>query len=147
RFAPVWLKATCAAFGALGVVSLWSLAIRGSKRTGADIVEIGDVRDEGESTATFLASYLLPFLTIQEPTASDIVAYVLFLAIAAIVYVRSDTAQVNPTLYLFGYRGIWLRTTGGWSGFALVKRMPQKGGRLRKVNLAGHVLIEVPGDR
>jgi hypothetical protein len=39
-----------------------------------------------ERRAGYLASYLLPFLTVAEPSWRDLVAYGLFLAVTATVY-------------------------------------------------------------
>jgi len=68
---------------------------------------------------------------------------VFFLAVAAAVYVQSDMSEINPTLYLFGRKVVWVRSTGGWEGFVIVTNRPVVGQTLRKVNLSSDVLIEV----
>ncbi len=76
---------------------MWSRKPK-SDEDGGDFVEISEVKDEGGLASGFLASYLLPFLTIPEPSVPDIIAYGLFLLVAATIYVRSEMAQVNPTM-------------------------------------------------
>ncbi len=60
--------------------------------------------DGGADVSGYLAAYLLPFLTVAEPSASDLAAYVIFVVVAGLVYVRSGLMQVNPTIYLFKYK-------------------------------------------
>jgi hypothetical protein len=60
--------------------------------------------DGGADVSGYLAAYLLPFLTVAEPSASDLAAYVIFMVVAGLVYVRSGLMQVNPTIYLFKYK-------------------------------------------
>lgn len=144
RFRVEWLRIVCDLLCVCGVVTLWFLVIRAPRRISADFVEVAEVQDEGGLASGFLASYLLPFLTIPEPTVPDIVAYVVFFVVAAIIYVRSDMAQVNPTLYLFGYLVVSIRTTGDLRCFAIVRRRPSAGDRIRKVNLSSTVFVEVP---
>lgn|SRR5262245_35729066 len=144
RFRLEWLRIACDLLSVFGVVTLWFLVIRAPRRISADFVEVAEVQDEGGLAAGFLASYLLPFLTVPEPSLPDIVAYVVFLVVAAIVYVRSDMAQVNPTLYLFGYLVVSIRTTGDLRSFAIVRRRPVPGDRIRKVSLSSTVFVEVP---
>jgi hypothetical protein len=144
RFRVEWLRIACALLSVFGVVTLWFLVIRAPRRISADFVEVAEVQDEGGLAAGFLASYLLPFLTVPEPSLPDIFAYLVFLVVAAIVYVRSDMAQVNPTLYLFGYLVVSIRTTGDLRSFAIVRRRPLPGDRIRKVSLSNTVFVEVP---
>jgi len=144
RFRVEWLRISCVLLSVCGVATLWFLVIRAPRRISADFVEVAAVQDEGGLASGFLASYLLPFLTAPEPGIPDTLAYVVFLIVAGIVYVRSDMAQVNPTLYLFGYLVVSIRTTGGLHSFAIVRRRPSAGDTIRKVNLSGTVFVEVP---
>lgn len=143
RFHPRWLVVSCLLLGIGGLLSL-SLLFRAAERVAADYAEIEGVRDEGAAVAAFLATYLLPFLTVSAPSVRDVIAYSLFLGLTAVITVRSQTAQINPTLYLVGYRAVSIRTTGGWTGWAIVLRSVKPGDRIRKVNLSDEVLVQVP---
>jgi hypothetical protein len=52
----------------------------------------------------YLAAYLLPFLTVPEPSATDLVTYAIFVFVAGLIYVRSGLMQINPTVYLLNRR-------------------------------------------
>jgi hypothetical protein len=56
--------------------------------------------DAGTDVSGYLAAYLLPFLTVADPSTTDLVAYAIFVAVAGLVYVRSGLMQINPTVYL-----------------------------------------------
>ena len=75
RFGPWWLVAGCAALAAVGF--LGGVAVlrrfRRVSRTGWPLTA---VEDRGTEVAGYLASYLLPFLTVSEPSPRDLVAYV-----------------------------------------------------------------------
>jgi hypothetical protein len=56
--------------------------------------------DAGADVSGYIAAYLLPFLTVADPGATDLAAYAIFFGVAGLVYVRSGLMQVNPTVYL-----------------------------------------------
>jgi hypothetical protein len=94
---------------AFGALALWSFAdgwrlVRGSQRRGAITMRFAEVRDEGGAAGGYLATYLLPLLAVTPQGPGDWAAYALYGAVAAVVFVRTDLALVNPTLYLFGWR-------------------------------------------
>lgn len=62
------------------------------------------VRGEGSQVAGYLASYILPLLVVADPSWRDLAAYGGFLAVFCVVSVRAHLLEVNPLLYLYGYR-------------------------------------------
>lgn len=78
--------------------------LRGAERRASTTVEVVEIRDRGAEVAGYLATYLLPFVVVTAPTARDFIAYGVYFLVAAIVYVRSDMIQVNPTFYAVGRR-------------------------------------------
>ena len=52
----------------------------------------------------YLATYLLPLLAVTPRGFGDWAAYMMYGAVAAVVFVRTDLALVNPTLYVLGWR-------------------------------------------
>jgi hypothetical protein len=62
------------------------------------------VEDRGVDVAGYLATYLVPFLTVSKPTGRDVIAYACFLALVGVVYVRSTLIGVNPLMYLICFR-------------------------------------------
>lgn len=103
RFRPWQLWVPCAVLALSGAVLLAGL-LRSRRRVVANPRSFVNVRDEGQQVAGYLAAYILPLLVVAQPTARDAAAYGGFLVVFALVFVRSDLLQVNPLLYLFGYR-------------------------------------------
>jgi hypothetical protein len=60
--------------------------------------------DAGAEVSGYLAAYLLPFLTVAEPSPIDLVTYGIFVLVAGLIYVRSGLMQINPTVYLLNRR-------------------------------------------
>lgn len=60
------------------------------------------VGDAGAEVGGYLAAYLLPFLTVNEPDGQDVAAYAIFIAVVAVVWMRSGMVHINPTLYILG---------------------------------------------
>jgi hypothetical protein len=88
--------------GAWGFIDGWRL-IQGSGRRSRRITTAQEVSDQGGAVSGYLATYLLPFLGNLPQNAGDWIAYALYFLVALTVYIRSDLALVNPTLYLLGF--------------------------------------------
>lgn len=78
--------------------------IRGSGRTGSRSLFFREINDQGGNAAGYLATYLLPFIGFVPTDWGDWAAYVLYLVVAAIVFIRTDLTFVNPTLYIMNHR-------------------------------------------
>jgi len=101
----------------LALIGLWSTysLLRSAKIQGTeDRLTVIQASDAGPDVAGYVATYLLPFLTTSEPGTLDLFAYVLFTLVVALIYIRSNMIQINPTLYLLAYRvtRVTVRTTG-----------------------------------
>lgn len=106
RFAAQDSWKLAAGFGLVGVVGLVDgfRLVRGARQLSKRTTQITDVSSQGGAVAAYLATYLLPFLGNLPSSWGDWVAYGLYFLTAALVYVRSDLAVVNPTLYALGYQ-------------------------------------------
>lgn len=103
------------------------------------------VEDRGPDVAGYLAAYLLPFVTGSDPSGLDLAAYGLFLFVAGVIYVQSEMIQINPTLYLLGYKVVAVQTESGWSVHLITKSRPTPGDKVHAVRLSTGVLVEVRG--
>jgi hypothetical protein len=103
RFHPPALRIICFAVAAVaaGIVAVLLYRRRAERPTDTQLT-VG--ADAGADVSGYLASYLLPFLTVSSPSATDLAAYVVFLLVAGLIYVRSGLMQINPTVYLLGWR-------------------------------------------
>lgn len=105
RFEESWLRTTCVALAVIGMVGLMTLMRLHREpldQQGEHILT--EVRGAGEGASSYLAGYLLPFVTIGNPSPTDLVAYAGFFVVAYVVTTRTGIIQVNPTLFLLGYR-------------------------------------------
>ena len=146
RFHDSKLEVACALIATLGAASLL-LLLRAVGRIQPDPHRIETVADRGAEVAGYLTTYLLPFLTVTEPSARDIAAYVLFLAVVGIVYVQSDMVQINPLLYLFGYRVFAVTTRDGWSGILISRSQPRPGRAVLASRLQNTLALERTSER
>lgn len=98
-----WVSALLALGTVWSFVDAWRL-VRGAQRKAAIRMRFAEIRDEGSAAAGYLATYLVPLLA-EAPSRPGVwLAYALYLGMAVILFVRTDLALVNPTLYVFGWR-------------------------------------------
>jgi hypothetical protein len=141
RFEPPWLWVLCAVLAMLGVAALW-LLLRLDARAEPGPYVMASVRDDGSEAASYLASYLLPFLTVGMPSVRDVVAYAGFLVIASVIYARSSMIQANPLLYLLGYKVLSVTDSRGVHAYVITKRVVQGGGRVLATRFRDDVLVD-----
>jgi hypothetical protein len=98
--------------------------------------------DAGAAAAAYLASYLLPFLIIPTPTARDVIAYVGFFVVAAAIHLRSAVVQVNPLLYLLGYRVLSVTDEQGLTAYMITRHAVSTGTPILATRLRDDVLID-----
>jgi uncharacterized membrane protein YqaE (UPF0057 family) len=118
RFRDPWLEAACGVLFLVGLGGGLAVVLRYRAVSGQSW-KATRVEDRGYEVAGYLASYLLPFVTVPQPGWRDLVGYAIFLAVAAAVYIRSGMLQVNPTLYLLGWRVFAVNLGPHWTGYAL----------------------------
>ncbi|MGR6914360.1 hypothetical protein ACU635_08910 [[Actinomadura] parvosata] len=104
-------------------------------------MEIKSIEDQGGAVSGYLATYLLPFLTELPQGWGDALAYAFYFATALAIYVQSDLAVVNPTLYLLGWRLHKVSLNG--ENTILISRLPVKVGDKVQVVHALSVHIDV----
>ena len=141
RFEQRWLWISCTVLAVLGVVSL-RLLLRLDARSAPGPHTLASVRDAGVEAAGYLATYLLPFLTVATPTVRDVLAYVGFLLVAAVINLRSAVAQVNPLLYLLGYRVLSVTDDHGLHAYMITRHPRAAGDRVLATRFRDDVLVD-----
>lgn len=141
RFTELRLRLACGALALGGALTLW-LAMRAARKISPAPHQIVAVADQGPGVAGYLVAYLLPLLTVPEPRSEDLVAYGLFLLVVGVIYVRSEMVQINPLLYVFGYRVSSVRTQDGWVGFLVSRHPPAVGDRRLASRLQNTLAVE-----
>lgn len=124
RFTPRYLWIACLIIGVYGILDMAWIVYITSRGTGPDPIRIATVRDAGAEISGYLATYLLPFLTVSTPTVRDVLAYIGFLFIVGLLYVRSEMTQINPTLYMLGRKVVHISTDSDWDGYLIVASSP-----------------------
>ncbi|NIZ93500.1 hypothetical protein [Kineococcus rubinsiae] len=109
---------------------LW-IALRQQRHSGDWPVTLTEVRGQGAAVSGYLATYLLPFLSTAPESLGAWGAYAVFFLVAMIVYIRSDLAMVNPTLYLLGYR--LSEASDGSRTVLVISRAPLRAGESVRV--------------
>jgi hypothetical protein len=109
-------------------------------------ITVKSSEDTGGEVSGYLASYLLPFVTVPTPGWRDLLGYALFLLVGLVIYVRSNLVRVNPTLYLLGYRVLAVRYGESKQQYLLTRVGPRDGETVSVVDAAG-VLLDTGGTR
>ncbi|MEU8082240.1 hypothetical protein AB0B57_01190 [Micromonospora sp. NPDC049101] len=140
RFDQLWLRLACIGLSVFGMFAFWLIfKLDAGKSPGA--YHVSSVGDAGSQAAGYLASYLLPFLTVSIPTPKDLAAYVLFLLVVAAVYIRTNLMQINPVLYLFGWQVFEVQDSQTFRGFVISRRRVIVGDDLLATRFGDNVLI------
>jgi hypothetical protein len=144
RFDGLTLRIVCAALFVVGVLDTLHITRRSRKGVVPYEITVTSSEDTGGEVSGYLASYLLPFVTIPMPGWRDLLGYALFLIVGLIIYVRSNMVRVNPTLYLLGYRVLAIRYGSGKDQYLITRVRPRDGSTLTVVDVAG-VLLDTGG--
>lgn len=143
RFNTDWLQLACVALAGFGFLDMAWIVFHVSRRTAEDPIKIATVQDAGADIAGYLATYLLPFLTVSEPTNRDVIAYAIFIFVTGLIYIRSDMAQINPTIYLMGARVVHVVTDHGWDGYVVTRSSLHHDDVIKVVSLNPAVRVQV----
>jgi len=121
-----------------GIWSLISLIRVSTRRVHPREARPTSVRDLSSEVGAYVATYLLPLMTVPDPEPRDLIAYALVLTVIGIVFVNSDLVGVNPLLSLWGYRvfqvsGVRKLATGGEADTIVISRQRIVAGSTVKV--------------
>ncbi|WP_280390948.1 hypothetical protein [Nocardia brasiliensis] len=100
-----------------------------------------EVSSAGSEASSYLAGYLLPFLTVSTPSVSDIAAYVGFLVVAGVVHVKTAVVQINPTLYCLGWSVLKVRDDRGFGSYLLTRQPISANTWVLATRWAGDILV------
>lgn len=136
-----WLFGACASLGAAGIAgAFWILAVR--RKAEPEIHAVKSVRTAGPEASTYLATYILPFLTTGTPSGQDITIFIMFFATLGVIHVRSSAIQVNPTLYLMGKQILLVTDEFDEQFFVVADRDIHRGDDVSVVELSRDVRVQ-----
>ncbi|HEX4393440.1 MAG TPA: hypothetical protein VH084_18135 [Mycobacterium sp.] len=141
RFNQLWLILVCGSLAVAGVGALWLLLHLDARATPGPH-DLSTTKDAGAEAGAYLGAYLLPFLTVSSPSARDAIAYGAFLVVAASIYLHSSVVQINPLLYLLGYRVLEVVDTHGLRAYLVTRRRVGAGQRIAATRFRDDVLID-----
>jgi hypothetical protein len=141
RFQTSTPRVTALLCGEIGIaLMIWILAQ--ALQIEPQLYKVSQIEDRGEDIGNYLVAYLLPFLAVPEPSVGDSVAYIGFLLIAGLIYIRSDLVYVNPLLYVLGFRVSKVSTVQGYSGILISKRRYAAGDEFEAARIRDLVLVD-----
>ena len=146
RFDGQALRLVCLGLFLVGVLDTWRITRKAKSGLEHYDITVQCSEDTGGEVSGYLASYLLPFVTVPSPGWRDLLAYGLFLLVALVIYVRCDLVRVNPTLYLFGYRVLKVQYNEGKKQYLVTRIGPEDGQIVSVVDVAG-VMLDTGGSR
>jgi hypothetical protein len=141
RFQPLSLMLPCAGLAVVGVGALLML-LRLDARATPGAHRIKEVRDAGAEAGAYLGAYLLPFLTVSTPTVRDAIAYGAFIVVSGAIYLHSSVVQINPLLYLLGYRVLAVVDTNGFRAYLVTRRRPDIDHLIAATRFRDDVLVD-----
>ena len=146
RITTHWLEVLCAGLFVLGLVGGLAVVVRYRGVSGRSWTATR-VEDRGTEVAGYLASYILPFVVVPEPSWRDLIGYAIFFLVAGTIYIRSGMLQINPTLYLFGWRVFAVNLGDRWTGYALTRGSLARGDTVEVRRVTERVFVATEGRR
>ncbi len=100
---PLWAFLLAVALTVVGLLDMIWLVSGARRRSGRTVTPL-QVDQQGAAVAGYLPTYLLPFVGIGPQSTGGWIGYGIYIGVLFVVFLGSDFALVNPTLYLFGRR-------------------------------------------
>jgi len=141
RFETPWLSCVCYLLAISGLLVGLSVVYATNKIAPSEYL-VTKVEDQGAEVSGYVATYILPFVTVSQPSGRDLVGYGVFFLVIAVLYVRSEMIQINPTLYLFRWRVFSIATSNGLSAHLLTQHDVHASSDIKAVRFKNTVLIQ-----
>ena len=136
RFQGTVLRGICAGLAAIGFAYLAVVVWVVPRAVQQRVYPVDAVQDASGQVAGYLATYIVPFVTVPSPSTADVIGYCIFAVVVLVIFMRSDLAQINPALYLLGRRVASI-TTGQRSYYVVCRRLPRPPTRIEAARVAG----------
>jgi hypothetical protein len=129
--------------GAILLPTVMSVA----RRAAAYPLAIATASPRDSDVLAYVASYLVPFASVNADTGKERIALGIFVALVAVLYVRSELFYINPLLAAVGYRVFAVETPGGTPVVLLCRRrFIRPDSEVRAVRISDCVWMEKKGD-
>lgn len=115
-----------------------------SLRTRAPIrVKVAEFKRRDGEVMSYIASYLIPFLTFSFSGWEQIVSLVIIFIVLGIIYVNSNMIQINPMLNVLGYSLYEVTLEGGSVHSLITRQRPSRGQNLSVAKIGDDILMEI----
>lgn len=89
--------------GMLSLLITFFYISRRKNKGGVSQAKITGVEKRDENVVSYIASYLIPFVTFPLATPEQAAAILIFVGVLLVLYVNSNMIYINPTLNLVGW--------------------------------------------
>lgn len=114
-----WVFWVAVGFVLLGFAGFFYFRYRHFDSNNVSEPVISQVQSLGAETSAYLASFILPLVSVNNPSLQDILAYSFCLIVYSSIALRSNLLLANPIFYLFGYK-LWRIRSPDFSGDAIL---------------------------
>lgn len=109
-----------------------------SDRSGHEVRRFGEVSDAGGEVAAYVATYILPLITVGGTLDTfDVLAFAVYGITILIVSVQSSLVAVNPTFYLLRWRVLRVKSPSGTESYLICNARPPVGEPVSVVDFGG----------
>ena len=126
-------------------VAIVATFLSATRRLQAYSVTLTRVENRGADVASYLVTYLLPFLVVDPRQLLDYVAYAVFVIVVGVVYTNSDMIYVNPLLYVFRRKVVYIEGDGETRGICIALAIPNIDKQLWVVRVRDSLYVEARG--
>lgn len=84
------------------LITLLFIGMR-KRRGGISQAKVTEVEKRDENVVSYIASYLIPFVTFPLATPEQVAAILIFVGVLLVLYINSNMIYINPMLNLFGW--------------------------------------------
>ena len=113
--------AICVGLAVLGPLLLLGVLLVAKRLEGVPLAAATNQRRDADVLA-YVATYLIPFLTVNAVTLRSRLAVGVFIALIALFYIRGEMYFLNPLLDVVGYRVFEVQTADGSAVILITKR-------------------------
>ncbi len=131
---------------ALGLLSLLITFLYISRRKnkgGVSQAKITEVEKRDENVMSYIASYLVPFVTFPLDTVEQTAAILIFVGVLLVLYINSNMIYINPMFNLVGYHLYEITIDSDQMSHYLIARRPVKPNKtLYFVEISDNIYLE-----
>jgi hypothetical protein len=116
------------------------------RRLAGQSIEVSRARPRDSDALAYVVTYLIPFLALPTDTWTRRASLVIFIAVVAVLYVRSHLFYVNPILSLVGYRLFEIEADDTFLLLISRRASVRPGSMLNAYRLSDYVFLEEKPD-